>query len=175
MRRFCVGKESITIWEYGYLLRIVVAYLASLFVYFIPNDGGDHLYVYIIAFLLEATHVAATEIMRCPMMAFFTHISDPRYGGSYMTLFNTINNFAGTFFVSPSLYLVDILSQKDCVAYRVSSYSELLEITHSFILVRQELLTINVLPIRALVISFMIVIICSVLLLSSLVSFIIFV
>ena len=73
-----------------------------------------------------------------------------------MTLFNTINNFAGTFFVSPSLYLVDILSQKDCVAYRVSSYSELLEITHSFILVRQELLTINVLPIRALVISFMI-------------------
>ena len=48
-------------------------------------------------------------------MTYFAQISDPRFGGSYMSLFNTISNFGHNLYVSPFLSLIDILSQRQCV------------------------------------------------------------
>ena len=48
-------------------------------------------------------------------MTYFAQISDPRFGGSYMSLFNTISNLGHNMYVSPVLSLIDVLSRRDCV------------------------------------------------------------
>ena len=49
------------------------------------------------------------------MMAFNAQISDPRIGGTYMTLLNTINNLGGNWPVTVVLWLVDNVTWKDCI------------------------------------------------------------
>lgn len=46
--------------------------------------------------------------------AFFSRISDPRYGGTYLTLLNTVNNLGTRWPVSLALFLMDILTWKKC-------------------------------------------------------------
>lgn len=50
-------------------------------------------------------------------MSYYAQISDPRFGGSYMSLFNTLSNFGHNVYVSPFLKMIDIASKKDCVLY----------------------------------------------------------
>lgn len=47
-------------------------------------------------------------------MAFFAKISDPRSGGTYMTLLNTLSNLGGTWPSTVILYFVDLLTWKEC-------------------------------------------------------------
>ena len=48
-------------------------------------------------------------------MSYYAQISDPRFGGSYMSLFNTLSNFGHNVYVSPFLKMIDIASKKECV------------------------------------------------------------
>lgn len=48
------------------------------------------------------------------MMAFFAQISDPKMGGTYMTLLNTVNNFGGNWPATLVLSIVDRLTWKEC-------------------------------------------------------------
>ena len=41
-------------------------------------------------------------------MTFFVHISDPRFGGTYMALFNTLSNMGHNMYVSPFLSMIDL-------------------------------------------------------------------
>ena len=50
-------------------------------------------------------------------MTYFAQISDPRFGGSYMSLFNTISNLGHNMYVSPVLSLIDLLSRWQCVQW----------------------------------------------------------
>ena len=47
-------------------------------------------------------------------MSFNAQISDPAIGGTYMTLLNTMSNLGGTWSGTVALWLVDVLSFKDC-------------------------------------------------------------
>ena len=47
-------------------------------------------------------------------MAFFTKISDKTFGGSYMTLLNTISNIGSNWPQTLALYLVDLFTLKSC-------------------------------------------------------------
>ena len=53
-------------------------------------------------------------------MTYFAQISDPRFGGSYMSLFNTISNLGHNMYVSPVLSLIDLLSRRQCVQWVLS-------------------------------------------------------
>lgn len=48
------------------------------------------------------------------MYAFFARISDPRYGGTYMTLFNTISLLGWVCPNTLALNMVDILTFRNC-------------------------------------------------------------
>lgn len=48
-------------------------------------------------------------------MAFNARISDPRIGGTYMTLLNTVQNLGGNWPSTLALWMVDFLSWKSCV------------------------------------------------------------
>ncbi len=47
-------------------------------------------------------------------MAFYAKVSDPRFGGTYMTLLNTLNNLGGTWPSTVILSFVDPLTWKRC-------------------------------------------------------------
>ncbi|KHJ99166.1 hypothetical protein OESDEN_00852 [Oesophagostomum dentatum] len=57
----------------------------------------------------------ATYCMFVSMMAFNAQISDPRIGGTYMTLLNTLNNLGGNWPVTLILSVTDWFTYKDCV------------------------------------------------------------
>ena len=48
-------------------------------------------------------------------MAFHARISDPRVGGTYLTLLNTVTNFGGNWCQTLALWLVDGLTWTACV------------------------------------------------------------
>ena len=48
------------------------------------------------------------------VMSFHAQVSDPSMGGTYMTLLNTLSNLGGTWTGTCALWLVDVISFKDC-------------------------------------------------------------
>lgn len=57
----------------------------------------------------------ATYCMFVSMMAFNAQVSDPRIGGTYMTLLNTLNNLGGNWPVTLILSVADWMTFKNCV------------------------------------------------------------
>lgn len=54
------------------------------------------------------------------IMAFFAKVSDPKIGGTYMTLLNTISNLGGNWPATLVLWLVDPLSMKECTVNKLT-------------------------------------------------------
>ena len=52
------------------------------------------------------------------LMAFNARVSDPAIGGTYMTLLNTIANVAAAIPKTAMLWMVDVVSFKDCVGVK---------------------------------------------------------
>lgn len=48
-------------------------------------------------------------------MSFMAKISDPLIGGTYMTLMNTISNLGGSWIQTFYLWLLDIISYRQCI------------------------------------------------------------
>lgn len=70
--------------------------------------------------------------MLVAVFAFFSRISDPRFGGTYMTLLNTVNTLG---YVGPNtlaLNLVDVLTFYKCSndAQNTCSTLDLKEVSH---------------------------------------------
>lgn len=54
------------------------------------------------------------------IMAFHARISDPRVGGTYLTLLNTLTNLGGNWCQTLALWLVDGLTWKNCLGASIS-------------------------------------------------------
>jgi hypothetical protein len=50
------------------------------------------------------------------MMAFNAQISDPKIGGTYMTLLNTLGNLGGNWPATLVLSITDFFNRKNCVS-----------------------------------------------------------
>lgn len=59
------------------------------------------------------------------MGSFFTKISDPAIGGTYMTLLNTVSNLGGTWPKYFVLLAVDYFTEAPCVGQDTSAFSQL--------------------------------------------------
>ena len=68
----------------------------GIWVYITPlfqnDDGSFPAYYYALCLLIEAVHSISIYSSYLPIMFFFTQISDPNLGASYLTLLNTISN-----------------------------------------------------------------------------------
>jgi PAT family acetyl-CoA transporter-like MFS transporter 1 len=53
-------------------------------------------------------------IMFVAMLSFFNRISDPRFGGTYMTLLNTLSNFGIKWTATAAFGLINFLTIKKC-------------------------------------------------------------
>jgi len=54
------------------------------------------------------------NIMTVATLAFFSRISDSRFGGTYMTLLNTLSNLGGAWSSSVAIGMIDYLTFKEC-------------------------------------------------------------
>uniref|UniRef100_A0A2S2NMY7 Acetyl-coenzyme A transporter 1 n=1 Tax=Schizaphis graminum TaxID=13262 RepID=A0A2S2NMY7_SCHGA len=100
--------------------RLIWSFTYIAFIYFTPmiiyRNGvlNVPVYYYLILGFLNAVSEALSYIMLVAITAFFSRISDYRFGGTYMTLLNTVSNFGMTYSSSIGLKFIDFLTFKKC-------------------------------------------------------------
>lgn len=52
--------------------------------------------------------------MTVATLSFYSRISDSRFGGTYMTLLNTLSNLGGAWSSSVAIGMIDFLTFKEC-------------------------------------------------------------
>lgn len=116
--KYTTGPKPMEVYIKAIPYRIVFAVIASAIVWMTPytiaSDGTVPLYLYIILVINYALYQIFLYCMFVAVMAFFAKISDPTVGGTYMTLLNTVCNLGGVWPTSIVLWLVDVLSWKEC-------------------------------------------------------------
>ena len=119
--RYTSGPRPLSLWTIGYVGRLFLSfsYLAVVTL-LMPTEGsvlGDEGYgllFYVCLLLTFMFHRMACTLMFVSQMSFFARVSDPKIGGTYMTLLNTLANLGSSWFVSPSLALIDFFTVKVC-------------------------------------------------------------
>ena len=90
----------------------------ALFVYFTPSFQNYNQtfpwYYYALAVLIFGTQQIFVYSMFVSQMSFFAHVSDPKIGGTYMTLLNTLTNLGSNWVSTAVLYSADHLTWKAC-------------------------------------------------------------
>ncbi|RCN47054.1 Acetyl-coenzyme A transporter 1 family protein [Ancylostoma caninum] len=117
--KWTAGPRPLNIFLLAYPYRLFVGGIFAALVYFTPSfkleTGKFSNTVYIVWIIAYILHQVATYCMFVSMMAFNAQVSDPRIGGTYMTLLNTLNNLGGNWPVTLILSVTDWFTYKDCV------------------------------------------------------------
>ncbi|KAJ3016401.1 hypothetical protein HKX48_004042 [Thoreauomyces humboldtii] len=109
------GKQPLRPWLYAFYGRLGFAALGMLLVRYFPEGGASGGYFFVVMAATVLNSFMST-VQFVGMGSFFTKISDPLIGGTYMTLLNTLSNLGGTwprFFV---LEAVDHFTHSHCEA-----------------------------------------------------------
>lgn len=83
----------------AYAGRLVVGSVLIVLVYFLGvaarDGGGIPMWLYALGTVTSCAAAAASATMFVSQMAFYNRISDPKIGGTYMTMLNTMSNLGG--------------------------------------------------------------------------------
>ncbi|XP_011291387.1 acetyl-coenzyme A transporter 1 [Musca domestica] len=115
--RYTNGPRPMDVYVKAIPYRIVFASIASLIAYFTPHmiAGGEvPIYYYVLLVVNYGIYQIFLYCMFVAVMAFFAKISDPAVGGTYMTFLNTLSNLGGNWANTVILWLVDVLTWKEC-------------------------------------------------------------
>lgn len=103
-----------------YPIRMIVTIMLALWVYFTPwfkDSNNEYPWIFFISYaVLNGVYSLIFSSLSLTKTMFFTQVSDKSIGGTYMTLLNTISNIGVAWPATLTLYLVDALSFKNCVA-----------------------------------------------------------
>lgn len=120
--KYTTGSKPMEVYIKAIPYRILFGLLSSAIVvltpYTIHSNGDVPFYLYIILLANYSFYQIFLYSMFVAVMAFFAKISDPAVGGTYMTLLNTICNLGGNWPTSVLLWLVDVLTWKQCLVER---------------------------------------------------------
>lgn len=114
------GKNPMNIYIKAVPWRLLLTLCIALFVWGTPmmlqgQTTDIPYYYYVIILVIYSFYQIFLYGMFCAAMAFFAKISDPRVGGTYMTLLNTLCNLGGNWPNTFFLWLTDIITWKTCV------------------------------------------------------------
>lgn len=101
---FCKAITSGLLWACGQYAK---SYYAS------PSDHDSYLFFGVIFFTM-ILHEAAGTLIFVAMMSFFSTVSDPKIGGTYMTLLNTLSNLGHKWPTSLALFVLPKVSSYSC-------------------------------------------------------------
>ncbi|CAD5212995.1 unnamed protein product [Bursaphelenchus okinawaensis] len=109
---------NVFLWAYPYRILMGVAFAAL--VYWTPSfreANGEYPYLYYVIWIgAYYLHQISSYCIFLSMMAFNAQISDPKIGGTYMTLLNTLNNLGGNWPATFVLAITDFFNKKNCVS-----------------------------------------------------------
>eukprot|EP01132_Coremiostelium_polycephalum_P004246 gene4246-5315_t len=108
-----IKDKPLTVWVYAYLFGVIFVFFNMLSVYFFPADFGWG-YSFVIL-VLSLSSSFTYNLMLNAQGSFFLKISDKQIGGTYVTLLNTIANFAGTYPKFFILMLIDQFTSSRCI------------------------------------------------------------
>lgn len=118
--KYTAGPRPLNVFLLAYPYRIFMGGIFAALVWWTPSfkqpEGDFPLILYAIWVVAYCFHQVASYCMFVSMMAFNAQISDPKIGGTYMTLLNTLNNLGGNWPVTLILSLTDYFTFKNCVA-----------------------------------------------------------
>ncbi|XP_034656430.1 acetyl-coenzyme A transporter 1 [Drosophila subobscura] len=117
MGRYTNGPRPMDVYLKAIPYRILLAAVATMFAYatpFMVRQGHVPVYYYALLIVLFACYQVFLYSMFVAAMAFFAKISDPAVGGTYMTFLNTLCNLGGNWPNTVVLWLVDVLTYKQC-------------------------------------------------------------
>lgn len=101
-----------------YPIRMIVTLFLAIWVYITPwfqDSNNEYPWSFFIAYaILNGVYSLVFSSLSLAKTLFFTQISDKTIGGTYMTLLNTISNIGVAWPATFALYLIDILSFKQC-------------------------------------------------------------
>ncbi|KAJ3183393.1 hypothetical protein HDU87_006712 [Geranomyces variabilis] len=89
------GSEPLRPWMLAFYGRLAFAGLGMLLVHYFPEGGATGGYFFLVMAATVLNSFMST-VQFVGMGTFFTKISDPLIGGTYMTLLNTLSNLGGT-------------------------------------------------------------------------------
>ncbi|XP_060877593.1 acetyl-coenzyme A transporter 1-like isoform X2 [Metopolophium dirhodum] len=118
--KYTSGPKPMNVYLTATPIRLLwnIAYLV--FIYYTPTlittNGFVSIPIYYYAFLvfILLIHDILDNIMIVSILAFFSRISDSRFGGTYMTLLNTLSNFGGAWSSPVAIGMIDFLTFKQC-------------------------------------------------------------
>ncbi|XP_023180089.1 acetyl-coenzyme A transporter 1 [Drosophila hydei] len=115
--KYTNGPRPLDVYLKAIPYRIVLASVASIIAYATPYliSGGEvPVYYYVLLIISYGCYQVFLYSMFVAAMAFFAKISDPAVGGTYMTFLNTLCNLGGNWPNTVVLWLVDVLTVKQC-------------------------------------------------------------
>ncbi|XP_038062016.1 acetyl-coenzyme A transporter 1-like [Patiria miniata] len=93
---------------------------------YVKSETGEFpTYYYAVLVIVYAVYQIPLNCIFVSSMIFNARVSDPRIGGTYMTLLNTVQNLGGNWPVTVALWLVDFLTWKSCVGGAAGEGAEL--------------------------------------------------
>lgn len=115
--RYTNGPRPMDVYLKAIPYRIIMATVATGLAYITPyivRGGAVPAYYYVLLITSYAIYQVFLYSMFVAAMAFFAKISDPAVGGTYMTFLNTLCNLGGNWPNTVVLWLVDVLTWKQC-------------------------------------------------------------
>lgn len=115
--RYTNGPRPMEVYVNAIPYRIIFASIASIIAYLTPvmiSGGEVPIYYYVLLIVNYGIYQIFLYCMFVAVMAFFAKISDPAVGGTYMTFLNTLSNLGGNWANTVILWLVDVLTWKEC-------------------------------------------------------------
>ncbi|XJO70465.1 hypothetical protein BDV3_000138 [Batrachochytrium dendrobatidis] len=107
------GSRPLKPWLWAFYGRLFAAFLGMVMVYFVPQTGiTTSFFTIVIIGTVFSSFMSVLQFIG--MGSFFTKISDPAIGGTYMTLLNTLSNLGGTWPKYFVLKAVDYYTDAPC-------------------------------------------------------------
>lgn len=117
--KYTNGPRPMDVYIRSIPYRMLFAIIATLIVWLAPltlsSTGQVPIYFYVMLLVNYAFYQVCLYSMFVAVMAFFAKISDPAVGGTYMTMLNTVCNLGGNWPTAIVLWLVDVLTWRNCV------------------------------------------------------------
>ena len=90
------GVRPLAPWTYAFYGRLMSAVISMLVVYYFPASGVVSGFYFFVVITITVLSSFMSTLQFVGLGSYFTKISDPSIGGTYMTLLNTLSNLGGT-------------------------------------------------------------------------------
>lgn len=110
------GKRPLLAWQYALYFKFAMAAVSMLVLKIYPSDGAIGRIYFLFVITMTIFSSFASTILFVSMGSFFSIISDPLVGGTYLTLLNTLANLGGTWPKLMVMSAVDWFTWRQCVS-----------------------------------------------------------